>query len=98
MPRGVETRWYSFENPDGVRRIWLTAPGQVETLRGFVDRVSPTLVGTGTEDWLGDAESGWEIFETTQAVCATAYWYQVLPSPRWPALEPYAARVKDLGN
>jgi hypothetical protein len=42
-------------------------------------------------------EGTWENFETPQDVCATAYWYQTLPSPRWPALEPYASRVKDLG-
>jgi hypothetical protein len=42
-------------------------------------------------------ESTWENFETPQDVCATAYWYQTLPSPRWPALERYAERVKDLG-
>jgi len=41
-------------------------------------------------------ESTWENFESSQDVCATAYWYQTLPSPRWPALEPYAERVKDL--
>jgi hypothetical protein len=39
----------------------------------------------------------WENFESPQDVCATAYWYQTLPSPRWPALEPYAERVRDLG-
>ena len=39
----------------------------------------------------------WENFESPQDVCATAYWYQTLPSPHWPALEPYAERVKDLG-
>jgi len=42
-------------------------------------------------------ESTWENFESPQDVCATAYWYQTLPSPRWPALETYAERVKDLG-
>ncbi len=42
-------------------------------------------------------ESTWENFESPQDVCATAYWYQALPSPRWPPLEPYAERVKDLG-
>jgi len=42
-------------------------------------------------------EENWENFETPQDVCATAYWYQTLPSPRWPALEVYADRVKDLG-
>ena len=43
-------------------------------------------------------EGTWENFETPQDVCATAYWYQTLPSPRWPPLEPYADRVKDLGR
>jgi hypothetical protein len=42
-------------------------------------------------------EGTWENFETPQDVCATAYWYQTLPSPRWPPLEPYVDRVKDLG-
>jgi D-arabinan exo alpha-(1,3)/(1,5)-arabinofuranosidase (non-reducing end) len=42
-------------------------------------------------------EGTWENFESPQDVCATAYWYQALPSPRWPSLEPYAGRVKDLG-
>jgi hypothetical protein len=42
-------------------------------------------------------EGAWENFETPQDVCATAYWYQALPSPRWPALEPYPERVQDLG-
>ncbi len=41
-------------------------------------------------------ETRWENFETPQDVCATAYWYQTLPSPRWPPLEPYAERVRDL--
>src|SRR5512143_1743501 len=75
LPKGVETRWYSFENPGGgrgeggkaqagrkgaasrairpgervvladvagpgvVRRIWLTVPGRVATLRGWVVRM-----------------------------------------------------------
>ncbi len=75
LPKGLETRWYSFENPEGgrgeggkaqagrkgaanktirpgdtavladvsgpgvVRRIWLTVPGRVETLRGWVVRM-----------------------------------------------------------
>jgi len=42
-------------------------------------------------------EGAWENFESPQDVCATAYWYQTLPSPRWPALEPYSERVRDLG-
>jgi hypothetical protein len=43
-------------------------------------------------------EAQWENFETPQDVCATAYWYQTLPSPRWPVLEAYADRVRDLGR
>jgi hypothetical protein len=39
----------------------------------------------------------WHNFEVPQDVCATAYWYQTLPSPRWEPLEPYADRMKDLG-
>jgi hypothetical protein len=42
-------------------------------------------------------EGAWENFESPQDVCATAYWYQTLPSPRWPALDSYGERVKDLG-
>jgi hypothetical protein len=41
-------------------------------------------------------EASWENFETPQDVCATAYWYQTLPSPRWPPLEAYAERMKGL--
>jgi hypothetical protein len=43
-------------------------------------------------------EGNWENFETPQDVCATAYWYETLPSPRWPALEAYPDRVRDLGR
>ena len=130
LPPGVETRWYSFENPSGrrgegglsqagrkgaasktihagetvvladvggpgvVRRIW--------QLRGLPEEQRPELVRThqrfppSGEAAKADAAT-WENFETRQDVCATAYWYQALPSPRWPALEPYADRVKDLG-
>ncbi|HUU29568.1 MAG TPA: glycoside hydrolase family 172 protein [archaeon] len=41
-------------------------------------------------------KEGWHNFEAPQDVCATAYWYQALPSPRWEALEPYEKRMKDL--
>ncbi len=40
----------------------------------------------------------WENFEAPQDVCATAYWYQTLPSPQLPALEPYSIRMRDLGT
>ncbi|RLB13890.1 MAG: DUF2961 domain-containing protein [Deltaproteobacteria bacterium] len=41
-------------------------------------------------------QEGWHNFEAPQDVCATAYWYQSLPSPRWGPLEPYEERIKDL--
>ncbi|MBN2288180.1 MAG: DUF2961 domain-containing protein [Candidatus Glassbacteria bacterium] len=45
----------------------------------------------------GDDRRGWHNFEAPQDVCATAYWYQTLPSQQWGPLEPYAQRMKDLG-
>ena len=62
-------------------------PELVRSHRRFEPPAAPSPADEGT----------WENFETPQDVCATAYWYQTLPSPRWPALEPYAERVKDLG-
>ncbi len=41
-------------------------------------------------------QTGWENFEAPQDVCATAYWYQSLPSPKWGPLEPYQLRMADL--
>ena len=41
-------------------------------------------------------QSPWENFEAPQDVCATAYWYQTLPSPNFGPLEAYADRMKDL--
>ncbi len=38
----------------------------------------------------------WENFEAPQDVCATAYWYQTLPSPKLPPMPPFADRMKDL--
>ena len=42
------------------------------------------------------AKEGWFNFEAPQDVCATAYWYQTLPSPKWGPFEPYEERMKDL--
>lgn len=42
------------------------------------------------------AKGKWLNFESPQDVCATAYWYQTLPSAPLVPLEPYASRVKDL--
>jgi hypothetical protein len=75
--------------------------GTAAQLRGLPEERRPELVRThrrfqpSSEAAPAD-EAAWENFETRQDVCATAYWYQTLPSPRWPALEPYAERVKDL--
>jgi len=41
-------------------------------------------------------KEGWHNFEAPQDVCATAYWYQSLPSPEWGPLESYEERMKDL--
>jgi hypothetical protein len=38
----------------------------------------------------------WLNFEVPQDVCATAYWYQTLPSPDFGPLEPYSKRMRDL--
>jgi hypothetical protein len=49
----------------------------------------------------GKKEEGagsWENFEAPQDVCATAYWYQVLPSPVLPSIDPYPERIRDLGQ
>ena len=57
----------------------------------------PELVRTHRPfDPATDAQSDWENFEAPQDVCATAYWYQTLPSPAFGPLEPYADRMKDL--
>ncbi|MEA2062771.1 MAG: glycoside hydrolase family 172 protein [Gemmatimonadota bacterium] len=41
-------------------------------------------------------KEGWHNFEAAQDVCATAYWYQSLPSPDWGPIESYELRMKDL--
>jgi lysophospholipase L1-like esterase len=57
----------------------------------------PELVRTHRVfDPASDAQSDWENFEAPQDVCATAYWYQTLPSPTFGPLEPYPDRMKDL--
>ncbi|HXP61706.1 MAG TPA: glycoside hydrolase family 172 protein [Dongiaceae bacterium] len=58
----------------------------------------PELVATHRQfDPAGQrAIDSWLNFEAPQDVCATAYWYQTLPSPRWEPLEPYEDRMKDL--
>ncbi|MBN2288737.1 MAG: DUF2961 domain-containing protein [Candidatus Glassbacteria bacterium] len=41
-------------------------------------------------------KEGWHNFEVPQDVCATAYWYQTLPSPDWGPVESFDLRIKDL--
>ena len=41
-------------------------------------------------------KEGWHNFEAPQDVCATAYWYQTLPSPDWGPIENFEERIKDL--
>jgi hypothetical protein len=101
--------FYRYHVPDPVyfqKAIRVTlqqiAGGSVSQLRRLARTKRPELVRTHRPFDPGDyAEEGeedrWENFETTQDVCATAYWYQTLPSPRWPPLEGYAERVRDLG-
>jgi hypothetical protein len=102
--------FYRYHVPDPVyfaRAVRVTlqqiAGGSVAQLRALPrerwpelvrnhQRFEPPATSSATD------ESTWENFESPQDVCATAYWYQTLPSPRWPALEPYAERVKDLGS
>ena len=43
-----------------------------------------------------DIHKEWQNFESPQDVCATAYWYQTLPSPDLGPLAPYEERMKDL--
>jgi hypothetical protein len=101
---------YRYHVPDPVYfakavRVTLQqiAGGSVAQLRALPEELRPELVRTHRRfeppaSASPADESTWENFETPQDVCATAYWYQALPSPRWPALEPYAERVNDLGS
>jgi D-arabinan exo alpha-(1,3)/(1,5)-arabinofuranosidase (non-reducing end) len=102
--------FYRYHIPDPIYfrtsiRVTLQqmAGGSVNQLRRLATGDRPELVRTHRPfdpvDYSGaESEGTWENFETPQDVCATAYWYQVLPSPRWPPLEPYASRVADLGD
>ena len=101
--------FYRYHVPDPVyftKAIRVTlqqiAGGSVAQLRALPAERRPELVRNHQRFEPPAATSPaddvtWENFESPQDVCATAYWYQTLPSPRWPALEPYAERVKDLG-
>jgi hypothetical protein len=102
--------FYRYHVPDPVYfreslRVTLQqiAGASVSDLRKLPAAGRPELVRTHRPfeppgDGNPEDESRWENFETSQDVCATAYWYQALPSPRWPPLEPYVRRVADLGR
>ncbi len=98
--------FYRYHVPDPVYfakalRVTLQqiAGGSVEQLAKLPPDERPELVRTHQrfDPKAASTEHPWENFETPQDVCATAYWYQTLPSPRWPPLEPYDERMKDLG-
>jgi len=56
----------------------------------------PELVKTHKRFEPSTGEDTWENFEAPQDVCATAYWYQSLPSPKWGPIEGFESRMKDL--
>jgi hypothetical protein len=100
--------FYRYHVPDPVffqkgARVVLQqmAGATVAQLRALpVDR-RPQLVRTHRVFDPGDYRSPeqdekWENFEVAQDVCATAYWYQTLPSPALPPIAPYAERIRDL--
>jgi len=98
--------FYRYHVPDPVYfasavRVTLQqiSGGTVAQLRALPEERRPELVRNHQrfEPPTSPANDGaWENFESPQDVCATAYWYQTLPSPRWPPLDAYADRVKDL--
>jgi hypothetical protein len=74
--------------------------GMTPQIRKLLAANYPELVTTHRKFEPDDRKDGgtgrWENFEAPQDVCATAYWYQVLPSPVFPAIDPFPDRVKDL--
>jgi hypothetical protein len=63
------------------------APSDYPELVETHQRFDPEIQGKGNE---------WMNFEGPQDVCATAYWYQTLPSPSFGPLDAYSQRMKDL--
>ncbi|HXK59310.1 MAG TPA: DUF2961 domain-containing protein [Acidobacteriota bacterium] len=101
--------FYRYHIPDPVyfhKSIRVTlqqmAGGTAAQLRRLSREDYPELVATHkvfdpAVDGKGD-DNSWNNFEAPQDVSATAYWYQTLPPPDFPPLEPYAERIKDLGR
>jgi hypothetical protein len=97
--------FYRYHVPDPVyfaRSIRVTLQqmegGDVKEIRTLESSRQPELVRTHArlDTAAGSKDSGWENFEAPQDVCATAYWYQVLPSPPAKPIDSYADRMKDL--
>ncbi len=100
--------FYRYHVPDPVffsKAIRVTlqqmSGGMTRQIRELLSPTYPELVAThrkfepgGKKD---EGEGSWENFEAPQDVCATAYWYQVLPSPILAPIDPYPDRIKDLG-
>ena len=71
-----------------VEEIGNIAPENFPELTETHQKFDPTAY-TDRRKWLN--------FELPQDVCATAYWYQTLPSPDFGPLDGYEQRVQDLG-
>lgn len=100
--------FYRYHIPDPVYfrkavRVVLQqiAGATVSQLRALPADKRPVLVSThrafDPKDHEGpEQDEEWANFEVPQDVCATAYWYQTLPSPTLPPIAPYAERMRDL--
>jgi hypothetical protein len=99
--------FYRYHIPDPIY-FYREIRVELQQIAGLMAEDYPKQFGSGnypelTEthrpfDPAKDAKPGkWANFEAPQDVCATAYWYQTLPSPRFPPLEPFLDRMKDLG-
>lgn len=101
--------FYRYHVPDPVYfqnsiRVVLQqiAGGMTQQLRSLAPENYPELVSThkkfNPQDYPDSAAADrWENFEAPQDVCATAYWYQTLPSPKMGPIQAYSERIKDLG-
>jgi len=72
------------------------------TLKQMQERIKPenypelTETHTRFDPSLHSDPRKWLNFEVPQDVCATAYWYQTLPSPAFGPIESYESRMQDL--
>ena len=67
-----------------------------EILQNIKPEDYPELVDSHKKFDPAVIKEGWHNFEAPQDVCATAYWYQTLPSPKWGPIQPYEERIRDL--